>query len=61
MSKKLKSLQNIQVHAKMLQEENLDLQSQLKITQGELNKRLQQEEKKTTIQAEDVVRTYKRM
>ena len=61
MSKKLKSLQNIQVRAKMLQEENLDLQSQLKIAQGELNKRLQQEEKKIAIQTEDVVRTYKRM
>ena len=57
MSRKLKSLQDIQVQARILQEENLDLQSQLKITQGELNKRLQEEEKKMTFQTEDVVCT----
>ena len=57
MSRKLKSLQDIQVQAKILQEENLDLQSQLKITQGELNKRLQEEEKKIAFQTEDVVCT----
>ena len=56
-SRKLKSLQDIQVQAKILQEENLDLQSQLKITQGELNKRLQEEEKKIAFQTEDVVCT----
>ena len=36
MCKELKSLQNIKVHANILEEENSHLQSQLKMTQEEL-------------------------
>ena len=58
MSKELKSLQNVQVRANMLQDENSDLQSQLNVIRGELNNRLQEEEKKIANKTEDVVRTY---
>ena len=58
MSKELKSLQNVQVRANMLQEENSNLQSQLKVIREELNNRLQEEEKKIANKTEDVVRTY---
>ena len=58
MSKELKSLQNVQVRANMLQDENSHLQSQLNVIRGELNNRLQEEEKKIANKTEDVVRTY---
>ena len=57
MSKELKSLQNVQVRANMLQDENSHLQSQLNVIQGELNNKLQ-EEKKIANKTEDVVCTY---
>ena len=57
MSKELKNLQDVQVRANMLQDENSHLQSQLNI-RGELNNRLQEEEKKIANKTEDVVRTY---
>ena len=58
MSKELMCLQNVQVRANMLQDENSYLQSQLNITRGGLNNRLQEEEKKFAYKTEDMVCTY---